>query len=437
MKGSNKVSETSTFDCPTEFLEFSGRVEKQKNITLHLARIVGKRWEYVAGKTRGPGLDSVAERIKLGDSFGLVAYGWDRLRPSEKEELLREVRSALGFTGQGAAAEEDLGREEILAYLREDDDGPLFERADLVRRRFCGEEVHLRGIIEFSNYCGRNCFYCGLRKDHEALGRYRMSPEEILETAKGAGRLGYKTVVLQSGEDEDYPLDRLCEIVRRIKGEVDCAVTLSLGEKTLEEYRRLREAGADRYLLKFETSNRRLFSMLRPGESFENRLRCLRDLRDLGFQVGSGWMVGLPGQTDEDLAEDVLLAKRFDFDMIGIGPFIPHPGTPLRNSSGGTILRVLKLVAITRIAVKNAHMPATTATGSIDPQGRQKALRCGANVIMPNLTPQKYRRFYEIYPNKICVAERPEDCGACVRSMVLACGRGIGTGYGHSLKSKK
>jgi len=325
-------------------------------------------------------------------------------------------------------------RKEIVDWLSCGDASALFLRADAVRKEFCGDAVHKRAIIEFSNHCRRNCLYCRLRKDNARLVRYRLDSCEIFETAKSAGAMGYKTLVLQSGEDEFYPVEELCELVRKIKDAVDCAITMSVGERCFEDYRLLREAGTDRYLLKFETSDRELFRRLKPDSSYEGRMDCLRWLRELGYQVGSGCMVGLPGQTPEALADDILFMKEFDFDMIGIGPFLPHPETPLQNTAKGDLDRVLRMVALARIVTKNAHLPATTAIGTLHPEGRQKALRSGANAIMPNFTPQRVRKYYEIYPNKICVSERPEDCGACVDLLIRSLGRIPAGDAGHSLK---
>ncbi|MFA6599952.1 MAG: [FeFe] hydrogenase H-cluster radical SAM maturase HydE [Candidatus Omnitrophota bacterium] len=328
-------------------------------------------------------------------------------------------------------------KEEIVEELRREDPAELFHRADRVRREHCGDEVHLRGLIEFSNCCARGCLYCGLRKFNDGLPRYRMSSEAIVAAARDARKLGYPTVVLQSGEDPGFGVDQLCDVVSRIKKQTGCAVTLSVGERSYDDYKALRRAGADRYLLRFETSNPELFARLRPGCLFEQRVRCLDWLAELGYQVGSGCMVGLPGQTFVDMAADVLFMEGRNFDMIGIGPFIPHPETPLAGERQWPVDLVLRMVALTRIVTRNAHMPATTATGSIDPLGRQKALQCGANVIMPNVTPTQYRKYYEIYPHKICITEKPEDCGSCVSGMVLALGRKVGRGPGHTLKEKR
>ena len=329
-------------------------------------------------------------------------------------------------------------REELVALLDEQDPNQvsrLYREADLTRREFMGDEVHIRGIVEFSNYCRKDCLYCGLRKSNDRLFRYRMSPEAIFQAAGEAKRLDFKTIVLQSGEDLFYSAEDLCALVRRIKQELSLAVTLCVGERTFAEYRMFKEAGADRYLLKFETSDRALFRRLKPDSSYEERFRCLEWLRELGYQVGSGNMVGLPGQTTEILAEDILLFNELNLDMIGIGPFIPDPNTPLAGASTGDLSRTLKAVALTRIVTRNTHLPATTAVGTIDPAGRQKALQCGANVIMPNATPKEFRRHYQIYPNKICVDESPSNCRFCIEGMVKSLGRRISSGFGDTLKN--
>jgi biotin synthase len=325
-------------------------------------------------------------------------------------------------------------RDEIVYLLSSEDKAALFGEADRVRRLHVGNAVHLRGLIEFSNACGRDCTYCGLRRSNSAVERYRMSPDEIFETAKAAAGLGYKSLVLQSGENCQYPIKDMCALLKRIKAEIGIAITLSMGEKIRAEYAALKEAGADRYLLRFETSSEDLFAKLKPDSSFKERFQCLTWLREVGFQVGSGIMVGLPGQTFEMIADDILLMEKLDLDMIGIGPFISNPETPLKGAPSGTLDLTLKAVAILRIITKNAHIPATTAMGSIEKGGREKALRCGANVLMPNVTPVKYREHYQLYPNKICIKDQPGDCAMCIAGMVHSLGRTIATDAGHSLK---
>jgi biotin synthase len=335
------------------------------------------------------------------------------------------------------AAGRPFSKSELVAWLNEENPEKIFHlyrEADRTRKEFMGDEVHIRGIIEFSNYCRRDCLYCGLRKSNDRLFRYRMNPEAIFQAAGEARRLDFRTVVLQSGEDPFYSAESLCVLVKRIKKEFNLAITLCVGERAFEEYRMLREAGADRYLLKFETSHPALFKRLKPDSSYEERFRCLEWLRELGYQVGSGNMVGLPGQTSESLAEDILLFKELDLDMIGIGPFIPDPNTPLAEAAAGDLDRTLKVVALTRLVTRNTHLPATTAVGTIHPLGRQKALQCGANVIMPNVTPKEFRRHYQIYPNKVCIDESPSNCRFCVEGMVTSLGRRVGSGFGHSLK---
>jgi len=312
----------------------------------------------------------------------------------------------------------------------------LFARADGIRRACFGDGIFLRAIVEFSSRCSRECAYCGLRKSHRQLKRYRMSAAEILASALEAAACGIKTVVLQSGEDDALDPSWLADVIRTIKSAADMAVTLSVGEKPQEAYALWRQAGADRYLLKIETTNQALYRRLHPDMDFNRRLECLRVLRDLGYQTGSGSIVGLPGQTAVDLAQDILFFKRYDFDMIGIGPFIAHPGTPLGSEGDGEIQTVLKVLAITRILVGSAHMPATTAVGSLEEDYRLAALKAGANVLMPNFTPQPYRQAYEIYPHKRCLTETSGACVSCMEAMASSIGRSMNYSRGDSLKIK-
>ena len=329
-----------------------------------------------------------------------------------------------------------LDKEDILSLLSA---GPseaeeLFAAADAVRARFLGEEVHLRGIIEFSNYCIKNCLYCGLRKDNKRLVRYRLKPDEILAAARKISSLGLKTVVLQSGEDPYYKGSVLAGIISQIKDELDVAVTLSVGDRSREDYALFRRAGADRYLLKHETSNPQLFSALRPGTQLKDRLLRLEWLKELGYQVGAGNMVGLPGQTLDSLAGDICLMRELDVEMAGIGPFIPHPDTPLANSTGGTLEMTLKVLAVTRLVLPHTHLPATTAAASVHPNGRVLALKCGANVVMPNMTPAAQRPNYSIYPGKLGSDSTPEDSFICALGDIKKAGRRPGKDYGHYAK---
>jgi biotin synthase len=312
------------------------------------------------------------------------------------------------------------------------DDAPLlYAAADRVREANVGAGVHLRALIEFSNHCRRNCRYCGLRRENRAVRRYRMTPEEIVRTARDAAARGYRTVVMQSGEDLWFTGERLAAIIREIKASTDLAITLSVGERDREDYRLWREAGADRFLLRIETTNPRLFAALHPDDNLAERQAALLALKELGYQLGSGVMVGLPGQTAEMLARDVIWLHELGAEMIGIGPFLPHPGTPLGHERGGTIEQTLRLTAVLRLVFPQAHLPATTAAGTLDPQGRERMLQAGANVMMPNVTPQKYRVDYEIYPNKICVGDDTAACYGCVKLRLDEIGRTVATDHGH------
>ncbi len=324
-------------------------------------------------------------------------------------------------------------KEEILRLLGTADPkeiSRLFERADTVRRETMGDGIFLRGIIEFSNICDRACSYCGINRDNISVKRYSLTTDEIMSSVKMISSCGIRTVVLQSGESDLLDPEWLAELVKRIKSEYDMAVTLSAGEKSPDEYRMWKKAGADRYLLKIETSNRELYSSLHPGMSFDNRVKCLDTLKELGYQTGSGNLIGLKGQTLEDIASDILFFKNREFEMIGIGPFIPHGDTPLSCEAHGDPQLVLKTLALTRIMVGKVHLPGTTALGSLDKDYRLEGLKCGANVLMPNFTPQTYKKLYEIYPGKRCVDEPAGACSYCMDGMAKLTGRYIDPGRG-------
>jgi biotin synthase len=335
---------------------------------------------------------------------------------------------------EGLEQEANPSRDDIIALLRTPDERLLFTSADKTRERYIGNEVHLRGIIEFSNYCVKNCLYCGLRRDNRRLQRYRMTPDEILATAEEAAGEGLKTIVLQSGEDPFFTGDALSRLTARLKERHDVAVTMSVGERTKGDYRLMREAGADRYLLKHETSDPKLFSKLRPGTSLEGRLKRLHWLKELGFQVGSGNMVGLPGQEVGILADDIMLMRDLDVEMAGIGPFVPHYDTPLSYADGGDVAATLRVLAVTRLVLPYTHLPATTALGSIHPEGREMALACGANVIMPNMTPLRYRKLYEIYPNRTGVNQVSAEMVPRLVALIHRLGRKVSVDHGHSPK---
>lgn len=327
-----------------------------------------------------------------------------------------------------------LTKEESIQLLRLEEATPLFQAADRVRSRYVGDEVHLRGLIEFSNICKQNCLYCGLRRDNHKLERYRLEPETIVDFAAKAKSYGYRTVVLQSGEDPYYTVEVLRDIIRQIKA-LDMAITLSIGEKSLEEYKAYREAGADRYLLRIETTDVRLYEKMDPGMNYDNRVQCLKALKELGFELGSGCLVGLPGQTLESLAEDILFFKAMEADMIGIGPFIPNPDTPLAEVPAGSFELSQKVMAITRLVLPDINIPATTAMETLHPQGRILALQRGANVVMPNITEGDYRRMYALYPGKICINDTPAHCRSCITGKIQGIGRKVSTDYGFRKKA--
>lgn len=335
-------------------------------------------------------------------------------------------------------SKESLDKTDIINLLNLSDPrelDKLYNKADEVRKKHKGDEVHMRGIIELSNYCARWCVYCGLNAGNTKLERYRMSVDEIVTTSKRAFSLGYKTVVLQSGEDNYYTIDLIEEIIRLIKKETSLIITLSLGERSEEEYQRMKQAGADRYLLKHETSNKELYKKLHPDMNYENRINCLKTLKKLGFETGSGIMIGMPGQSIESIADDILLFKELNIDMIGMGPYITNPITPLYEEFVKTGYftadckinieeMVYKVIATTRLVNKTAHIPATTALATTNPaHGRELALNRGANVVMPNVTDIKYRKLYEIYPAKACINEQAEDCRACIDRRIRSIGR--------------
>ena len=328
---------------------------------------------------------------------------------------------------QKAKETHELSRDEIIALLKDDSiNDELFKAADEVRKKYLGDEVHLRGLIEFTNICKRNCMYCGLRRDNKNLNRYRLSHEEIIDFAKKAVGYGYKTLVLQGGEDDYYTVERLVPIVKDLKA-LGVALTLSIGERPFEEYEALKKAGADRFLLRIETTDRELYEELDPGMSHENRIQCLKNLRKLGYEVGSGCLVGLPGQKIESLADDILFFKELDVDMNGIGPFIPNEDTPLKDAEGGQFELALKVMAIVRLLLPDINIPATTAMETLNKQGRVIALQCGANVVMPNVTEGEYRKLYALYPGKICTGDTPAHCRGCISGKIRGIGRIVKT----------
>lgn len=311
----------------------------------------------------------------------------------------------------------------------------LFALAREVRQKHYGKDVYLRGLIEFTNYCKNDCYYCGIRKSNSTASRYRLSPEEILSCCHIGYQLGFRTFVLQGGEDGYYTDDRLVSLVEQIKAShPDCAITLSVGERSRDSYQRLFDAGADRYLLRHETFSPTHYSQLHPASlSAGHRQDCLWALKEIGYQVGTGFMVGSPFQTHRHLAEDLLFIARLNPQMVGIGPFIPHHATPFARESAGTLEKTLFLLALLRLLLPKVLLPSTTALGTIHPKGRELGLLAGANVVMPNLSPTSVRKDYALYDNKICTGDEAAECRVCLERRIRSVGYEIATARGDSL----
>lgn len=303
----------------------------------------------------------------------------------------------------------DISQDDIVSLLKLEDFSKVFELADKINFDNFKNKVDIRAILEFSNNCKRKCAYCGLNSNNTKLTRYRMTEDEILQTTFEAYNAGYKTIVLQSGEDSYFTSKKIGNLVKKIKENIDIAITVSCGEMSYEDYKYIKECGADRYLLKHETSDEKLYSSLHSCGTLRNRIKCLKNLKTLSYYTGGGFMIGLPGQTLHTIANDILTLKSIPCDMAGIGPFISSNDTPLRNMKNGDTLLVKKAVAITRILLPKSHLPATTALGVIDSKEKDNIFSCGANVIMRKVTPQKYEQFYSIYPNKIKVNDIIKD----------------------------
>lgn len=319
----------------------------------------------------------------------------------------------------------NLSHDNMKLLLESEYDGSILSSAaDSVRRSVYGRDVYLRGLIEFTNICRNDCLYCGIRRSNGNASRYRLSAEDILSCCSDGYSLGYRTFVLQGGEDMHYTDAIICSIVSRIKESYpDCAVTLSIGERSYESYKAYRNAGADRYLLRHETASEEHYRMLHPEEmSLESRKRCLYDLKELGYQVGSGFMVGSPFQTTEHIIEDLEFLRLLSPDMIGIGPFIPQKDTPMGSHPAGSLRLTLRLISVLRLMFPYALIPSTTALGTIHPEGREMGLKAGANVVMPNLSPVRVREKYSLYDNKICTGEESAQCRSCLEKRIESAG---------------
>ena len=335
--------------------------------------------------------------------------------------------------------EKDLTNDEFKALILSNEfDEKLYSLADKRRKEIYKDKVYVRGLIEFTNYCKNNCYYCGIRRDNKQTVRYRLTKDQILDCCKEGYTLGFRTFVLQGGEDPFYTDNLVCNILSEIRNTFkDCAITLSIGEKSKESYQAFFDAGANRYLLRHETASIEHYGKLHPASmSLENRKKCLFDLKEIGYQVGSGFMVGSPFQTIDNIIEDLRFLQTLKPDMIGIGPFITHEQTPFANQKSGSVELTLKLLSILRLMFPNVLLPSTTALGSLHKQGRELGLKAGANVLMPNLSPVNVRKFYDIYDNKICTGEEAAQCKVCLEKRVLAAGYKIVTDRGDVMKIK-
>ena len=315
----------------------------------------------------------------------------------------------------------------LLTSFTEEDRLYAAKAAREVTDSIYGKDIYIRGIVEFSNICKNDCYYCGLRAGNSNLERYRLSEDEIYECCKEGYEYGFRTFVLQSGEDLHYDTETICRIISRIKNDYpECAITLSIGEKSYEEYKAYKEAGADRYLLRHETANKAHYERLHPENmSWDNRIRCLHDLKELGFQTGCGIMIGSPYQTTECIVDDMLFMADFKPEMIGLGPFLPHSDTPFKDEPKGSYELTLFLISLCRLMLPHALIPATTALGTIKPLGREEGVQAGANVIMPNLSPVAVRKKYMLYDNKICTGDSSSECRGCIEKRMEAIGYNV------------
>ncbi len=322
--------------------------------------------------------------------------------------------------------------EYLIANRNDDIAEILAEKARTVREKIYGKDVYIRGLIEVSNICKNNCLYCGIRKSNKACERYRLNKDEILECADEGYSLGFRTFVMQGGEDPLFTDEFVCEIIKEIKNKYpDCAITLSLGERSYESYKKMYDAGADRYLLRHETANKEHYQKLHPPEMlFENRMQCLKNLKDIGYQTGCGFMVGSPFQTNRNLAEDLKFVEEFHPAMCGIGPFIPHNATDFKDFPAGNAELTCYLLSIIRLIHPEILLPSTTALGTTLPNGREMGIKAGANVVMPNLSPVSVRKKYELYDNKICTGDEAAQCIVCLSNRVKSTGYEIVTARG-------
>lgn len=325
------------------------------------------------------------------------------------------------------AATRDITLEQLTRLLTTDDRETiqhLFDTAHATAQRYYGNKIFMRGLIELSNHCKNDCLYCGIRRSQQGVQRYRLNQEQILDCCQQGYALGFRTFVLQGGEDGWFDDNRMCDIVAAIRRQYpDCAITLSLGERSRDSYQRLYDSGANRYLLRHETADPAHYARLHPSEmSFDNRMRCLQDLKEIGFQVGCGFMVGSPYQTVETLWQDLQFIRSFQPQMVGIGPFIPASGTPFADRPAGSVETTLRLLSLIRLLHPPVLLPATTALGTLHPRGRELGILAGANVVMPNLSPREHRKDYSLYDNKLCTGDEAAECRVCLDRRIRTTG---------------
>ena len=337
--------------------------------------------------------------------------------------------------------EHNAKREELLYLLdniTEEEEQYLAKKANEIRTQNYGNKVYMRGLIEFTNYCKMNCCYCGIRRENKDADRYRLTFDEIISCTDLGDKLGYKTFVLQGGEDSYFTDDKMVEIIKEIKRRhPENAITLSIGERSYESYKKMFEAGADRYLLRHETATKELYEKLHPGASFENRRECLKNLKEIGYQIGAGFMIGLPNQKNEDLVNDLMYVKELKPHMCGIGPFIPQKDTPLGHEKGGTLEKTVIMLSLVRLLLPDVLLPATTALGTIDPIGREKGIKAGANVVMPNLSPTDVRDKYALYDGKICTGDEAAECRMCIANRMKRFGYEVEVSRGDNVAWEK
>lgn len=332
------------------------------------------------------------------------------------KQTIDTIRSRRNITLSQLGALLTTGDKEVVQYL--------YDTAHAETQRVYGDKIFMRGLIELTNHCKNDCYYCGIRRSRTDVHRYRLTRDEVLECCKTGYDLGFRTYVIQGGEDGWYDDEKLCDIVSAVrKGYPDCAITLSIGERSRESYQRLYDAGANRYLLRHETADATHYGRLHPADmSFDNRIRCLHDLREIGYQVGCGFMVGSPYQTVETLYKDLQFIRSFQPHMVGIGPFVPAADTPFADRPAGSVETTLRLLSIIRLLHPTVLLPATTALGTLHPRGRELGILAGANVVMPNLSPKDHRKDYSLYDNKLCTGDEAAECRVCLDRRIRTTG---------------